>query len=299
MMFENVVGHTAVKERLEGWFLADKVSHAYIFSGKRGVGKTTMARAFAQLLTNGSAADIIHITNEHYGIDSKTDIVAVDTIRAAAADMYMKPYFADKRVFIISSAEKMNVQAQNALLKIFEEPPAYCVIILVTQNDNMLLQTIRSRAITVRFSALEDSLVKDYVLKQGINAPEVVIRLSSGSIGTALELGENQELHDVLDTFVGMFKNIGNKSAYSVYSLIDYLQREKKNYEVLFDIMLIMLKDSLPGNKSELSIQGLNNKKVVRIIELVENTRNSFSFNADYNMAVSEMMLNILGEVNG
>lgn len=299
MMFENVVGHSVVKQRLEGWLSAGKVSHAYIFSGKRGVGKTTTAKEFAQLLTNGSAADIIHITNEHYGVESKSDIVAVDTIRAAAADMYMKPYFADKRVFIISSAEKMNVQAQNALLKIFEEPPAYCVIILVTQNDNMLLQTIRSRAITVRFGGLDDSLVRDYVLKQGVNAPEVVIKLASGSIGMALELGENEELHDVLDTFVGMFKNIYTGTASCAYSLIDYLQREKKNYEVLFDIMLIMLKDSLPGNKSELSIQGLNNKKVVRIIEIIENTRNSFAYNADYNMAISEMMLNILGEVNG
>ena len=299
MMFENVVGHSVVKQRLEGWFLSGTVSHAYIFSGKRGVGKTTMAKDFAQLLTDGSAADIIYVTNEHYGVESKSDIVAVDTIRAAAADMYMKPYFADKRVFIISSAEKMNVQAQNALLKIFEEPPAYCVIILVTQNDNMLLQTIRSRAVTVRFGALDDGLVKDYILKQGVNAPDVVVRLASGSIGMALELGENEELHDVLDTFVAMFKNIGTGTADCAYSLIDYFQREKKNYEVLFDIMLIMLKDSLPGNNSDLSIQGLNNKKVVRIIELVENTRNSFSFNADYNMAVSEMMLKILGEVNG
>ena len=299
MMFENVVGHSAVKQRLEGWVLNSKVSHAYIFAGKRGVGKTTMAKDFAQLLTNGSIADITFVTNEHYGIDSKSDIVAVDTIRAAAADMYIKPYLADKRVFIIPAAEKMNVQAQNALLKIFEEPPAYCVIILITQNDNMLLQTIRSRAITVRFGAVEDNLVRECVSKYGVNSSDVIIRLASGSIGMALELGENEELHDVLDTFVDMFKNISVGTASCTYSLIDYLQREKKNYEVLFDIMLVMLRDSLPGNKSDLSINGLSNKKIVRMIELVENTRNSFSFNADYNMAVSEMMLNILGEVNG
>lgn len=299
MMFENVVGHSDVKERLQGWISGGKVSHAYIFTGKRGVGKTTAAKDFADVLTNGSRADVTFVTNEHYGIESKTDIVAVDTIRAAAADMYMKPYLADKRVFIISSAEKMNVQAQNALLKIFEEPPVYCVIILVTQNDNMLLQTIRSRAVTVRFGAVDDNLVKDYVTKRGVNASDIIIRLASGSIGMALELSANEDLRDVLDTFVGMFKNIGNGTAACIYSLIDYFQREKKNYEVLFDIMLIMLRDTLLGNDTDLAIDGLNNKKTVRIIELVENTRNSFSFNADYNMAVSEMLLNILGEVNG
>ena len=124
MMFESVAGHSDVKQRLESAVLNGKVSHAYIFSGKRGVGKTTMAKAFADVLTNGSVADVTLVTNEHYGVETKSDIVAVDTVRAASADMYMKPYLADKRVFIIPDAEKMNAQAQNALLKIFEEPPS-------------------------------------------------------------------------------------------------------------------------------------------------------------------------------
>lgn len=299
MMFESVTGHSDVKQRLESSVLNGKVSHAYIFAGKRGVGKTTMAKAFADVLTDGSIADVTVVTNEHYGVETKSDIVAVDTVRAASADMYMKPYLADKRVFIIPDAEKMNAQAQNALLKIFEEPPAYCVIILITQNDNMLLPTIRSRAVTVRFGALCDSQVRDYVTKNGVNASDIVIRLASGSIGMVQELSDNEELEDVLGTFVELFKRVGTGTAECIYSLMDYFQREKKNSEVLFDIMLVMLRDTMLGIKSDLVIDGLNNKKLVRIIELVENTRNSFSFNADYNMAVSEMLLNILGETNG
>lgn len=299
MMFGTVVGHCDVKQRLESSVLNGKVSHAYIFAGKRGVGKTSMAKAFAHVLTDESVADITVVTNEHYNVDTKSNIVAVDTVRAASADMYMKPYLSDKRVFIIPDAEKMNAQAQNALLKIFEEPPGYCVIILIAQNDNMLLPTIRSRAVTIRFGALSDSQVKNYVAKNGVNASDVIVRLASGSIGMALELCENEELSDVLNTFVEMFKQIGNGSASCTYALIDYLQKEKKNYEALFDIMLVMLRDTMLGCKTDLVIPGLNNKKIVRIIEMVENTRNSFSFNADYNMAVSEMLLNILGETNG
>ena len=121
MMFESVIGHENVRQRLEKSIISNKISHAYIFAGKRGVGKKTVANAFADILTNGSIADVITVTNEQYGIESKSDIVSVDTIRAASADMYMKPYLADKRVFIIPDAEKMNAQAQNALLKIFEE----------------------------------------------------------------------------------------------------------------------------------------------------------------------------------
>lgn len=299
MMFEGVTGHSEVKKRLESSVLSGRVSHAYIFSGKRGVGKTTMAKAFSDVLTDGSVADVTLITNEHYGVETKSDIIAVDTVRAASADMYMKPYLAEKRVFIIPDAEKMNAQAQNALLKIFEEPPAYCVIILITQNDNMLLQTIRSRAVTVRFGELSDDAVKDYASKKGLSVQDVVIRLASGSIGLMCELLENEELDDILDTFVGMFKKIGSGRAENIYPIIDYFQREKKNSEILFDVMLVMLRDTMLGINSDLSIDGLSQRKVVRIIELVENTRNSFSFNADYNMATSEMLLNILGETNG
>ena len=299
MMFESVIGHENVKQRLVNSIANNKISHAYIFAGKRGVGKKTVANAFADILTNGSIADVITVTNEYYGVDSKSDIVSVDTIRAASADMYMKPYLADKRVFIIPDAEKMNAQAQNALLKIFEEPPSYCVIILITQNDNMLLQTIRSRAITVRFGALDDSMVKDYAQNSGITVSDVMIRLAFGSIGIIKELSENEELDTLIGEFVDLFRQVGKGTAQCTYSLIDYFQREKKNSEVLFDIMLIMLRDTMLGVSSDLVIEGLNNKKTVRFIELVENTRNSFSFNADYNMAVSEMFLNMLGETNG
>ncbi len=299
MIFENVIGHSGVKQQLETAVKTAKVSHAYIFSGKRGVGKTTMAKAFADVLTDSSVADVTVVTNEHYGIDSKTDIVSVDTVRVASADMYMKPYLADKRVFIIPNAEKMNAQAQNALLKIFEEPPAYCVIILVTQNDNMLLQTIRSRAITVRFGELTDNQVRDYMKSCGADIPEVIVRIASGSIGMAKSLCENEELGNVLNNFVDLFGAIGKGSAVNTYSLIDFMQKEKNNYEPLFDIMLVMLCDTLHNKEGGLKIDGLNSKKTVRLIELVEKTRNSFSFNADYNMAISEMMLNILGETNG
>lgn len=298
MIFEKIVGHSQVKKQLETAIKTDKVSHAYIFAGKRGVGKATTAKVFADVLTEGSIADVTFVTNEHYGIESKTDTVSVDTVRAASSDMYIKPYLANKRVFIIPNAEKMNIQAQNALLKIFEEPPSYCVIILVTQNDNILLPTIRSRAVTVRFGELTDNQVRDYLSKNGIDASEVIVRIASGSIGMAKSLCENEELSDVLNNFVDLFKDVGKGTSQLTYSLIDFMQKEKTNYEPLFDIMLVMLRDTLHGKQGSLKIDGLSIKKAVEIIELVEKTRNSFLYNADYSMAISEMMLNILGETN-
>lgn len=299
MIFEHVKGHDDVKSRLCAAIRGDKVSHAYIFAGKRGVGKTTTALDFAKALTGGSGADVTVVTNAQYDTDTKSEAVSVKTVRSASADMYKKPYAADKRVFIIPEAEKMTPQAQNALLKVFEEPPSYCVIILITQNDNMLLQTIRSRAVTIRFGALADRYVEEYLESKGVHKSSVLVRLAAGSIGMAADMSENEDLCDVLDTFVGMFKKIGSGKCADTYGLISYFQREKKNAEVLFDIMLIMLRDTMLKINSDLSVGDLTPAKAVRITEKVENTRNSFSFNANYDLAVSEMLLDILGEVNG
>lgn len=298
MSFDQITGHNEIKERLINSIKCDKVSHAYIFVGKRGVGKMTTAVAYANMLTNGCESDITIVTNEFYGVESKSDAISVNTVRAASADMYKKPYMADKRVFIIPNAEKMNASAQNALLKIFEEPPHYCVIILVTQNDSMLLPTVRSRAVTVRFASLDDNDVKKYLCNNSINYSDIIIRLASGSIGMALDMCKNEELEGVTDGFVSLFGNIGLRTAYNTYQIISYLQKEKKYYEVLFDIMLIMLSDTLLKKDGGLIIEGLNQRIIVKIIEVVENTRNSFSYNANYDMAVNEMMLNILGAVN-
>ena len=222
MIFDAIKGHNDVKKHLETAVSCNKVSHAYIFAGKRGVGKTTTALAFADALTEGSKVDVTLVTNAQYDTESKSEAVSVKTVRAASADMYVKPYAADKRVFIIPDAEKMTPQAQNALLKVFEEPPSYCVIILITQNDNMLLQTIRSRAVTIRFGALCDADVESYLGAMEVSKSPVLVRLAAGSIGMALELCSNEDLHDVLGTFVGMFKKIGSGNSSDAYGIISY-----------------------------------------------------------------------------
>lgn len=298
MIFDEIKGHSEIKRRLEYALESGRVSHAYIFSGKRGVGKKTTAYAFADALTDGSRADVTVVTNELYDAASKSDSVSVKAVRAAAADMYKKPYAADRRVFIFPDAEKMTPQAQNALLKTFEEPPAYCVIILVTQNDSMLLQTIRSRAVTVRFKELSDEDIAAYAAENSMDISPVIVRLASGSIGMARTLCSDGELCGILNEFVSLFCKISSGKAADIYRLIKYITNEKKNSEILFDVMLILLQGSISGSSFALSVGGLSAKKAARIAEIIENTRNSFSYNAGFDAAVSEMMLDILGAVN-
>jgi len=133
-----------------------KVSHAYIITGSVAGNRYDAAYDFAIKALDEQDQkghpDLVELTHE------KPGTISVDEIRSQVTDqLAIKPFRASRKVVIIDEAEKMTVQAQNALLKTIEEPPAYAVILLLTSAEQMLLETIRSRCITVRLSEEDDA----------------------------------------------------------------------------------------------------------------------------------------------
>lgn len=293
MMFDEIYGHDNVKQSLENTINNDTVSHAYIFCGKSGIGKTMMARAFANKLTGGSEVDIIFVTNEQYNVKEKVAL-SVETVRAARVDMYTKPYLSDKKVFIFPKSETMTTGAQNALLKVFEEPPPYCVIILLAQNENALLPTIRSRAVTIRFLPLPDSDVSQYLTDKYNNAESVIIRLASGSIADADNLMSQEETINLVRNFAAIFKKFSSTDKASIYEAISFFEKEKASYGVLLDVMSIMLRHTLLNDVAKddiIKLDGVKTGAAVKIIDGIENARRAIQTNRNYNMVVSELML--------
>lgn len=142
--FKDILGHEQIKEHFQNAAATGKVSHAYILSGEEGMGKKTLANAFAMTLLceeggrepcmqchackqvlSGNHPDLIYVTHE------KPASMGVDDIREQINDTIMvRPYSSQYKIYIVDEAQKMTVQAQNALLKTIEEPPAYAVIML-------------------------------------------------------------------------------------------------------------------------------------------------------------------------
>jgi len=294
MRLDNILGHNNIKKQLQTSIENGKVSHAYIFSGKKGIGKTMLAKAFADALTDKSVADVTVVTNEKY--DVKTVAFSVDTVRGARTEMYTRPYLANKRVFIFPQADTMTIGAQNALLKVFEEPPEYCVIILLAENDNLLLPTIRSRAITVRFAPLSDELVSEYLKQKYPNAKtDIVVKLAGGSILSADNLMSQEGLSEMLVEFMRLMRGISSPKIANVYAIINFLEREKANINVLFDVMLIMFRDTLLYKNEKSGTMAINDMRsgaVLKAIDFVEARRRSLSFNANFSIAISELLLN-------
>ncbi len=292
-MFDGIYGHDEIKERLESSVLNNTVSHAYIFCGSRGIGKTTVARKFAGELTRESVADTVFVTNEHYGVKGKAAL-SVDTVRAARVDMFTKPYLSEKKVFIFPDAHTMTAGAQNALLKVLEEPPSYCVIILITENEKVLLPTVRSRAVVLRFLPLPDSVIARYQAEKYGMQDNFAIRLASGSIAALDELvGDDGQLAAAKE-FAVIFKRFGASDKSCIYEAAAMFEREKEKCGILFDVMEIMLHDLLFDNNETddvLKLKGVTKGAALAIIDRLEKTAAAINQSRNYNIAVTELLL--------
>jgi DNA polymerase-3 subunit delta' len=203
---------------IESAFAGDKVAHAYIFAGPDGVGKFTTAREFAKLLLckkpvekgsftdscgkcescrafdAGSHSDFEHVYKElikftKEGKDKETPLdFPIDVVREFVIDkVNQKPAFSSRRVFVLSETENLNLQSQNCLLKVLEEPPSYCCIILICTRPEALLPTIRSRCQMLRFGPIDEEKIIEKLKQSGIGEKQAKFfsRLAEGSIGLA------------------------------------------------------------------------------------------------------------------
>lgn len=147
--------------------LAEGVTHAYLFHGPSGVGKRRTALLFAAELLGdlrrveqGSHPDL-------FVLEPVGDQIRIDEVRALRRDLHMRPYEASKRVYLIFSAETMNREAADALLKDLEEPPPYVVFVLIADELGPIAATIRSRCQPVSFHRLSEHAIHEEIVRRG------------------------------------------------------------------------------------------------------------------------------------
>ena len=206
MGFDSLLGNERLKENLRSSIGRGRISHFYLISGPQGSGKHTLARLLgaAILCKNadrpcGSCAacrkalgaghpDLITID------DPEKKTVPVDLIRQARADIYIRPNEADHKVYLFPRAQDMGLPGQNALLKVLEEPPAYGVFILLTDNPEKLLPTVRSRCTELALTALQPALLRRELQSRFPQASQEAISAaaarSGGFLGQAVTVLE-------------------------------------------------------------------------------------------------------------
>ena len=168
-MFENVVGNTKVKKILENAINNKTILHSYLFIGEEGIGKKLLAKEFAKTILctskDNKPCDICKScvefnsnNNVNFSIINEDGSgIKIEDIRNMQNKIAEKPINSEYKVYIIDDAELMRDDAQNCLLKTLEEPPEYVVIILITANENKILNTIKSRCMKLYFNKLENN----------------------------------------------------------------------------------------------------------------------------------------------
>jgi DNA polymerase-3 subunit delta' len=174
----------AEAKRLLRAAISEGPAHAYLFHGPGGVGKRTAALAFAAELIGESKRVTSGVHPDLYLVEPVGDQIRIDDIRALRRDLHMRPFEADRRVYVVYSAETMNEDAADALLKDLEEPPPYAVIVLVADDLGPLPETIRSRCQLVPFRRLSERAIREEIAARAPGlAPEEATALARVAAG--------------------------------------------------------------------------------------------------------------------
>lgn len=294
-MFEKIIGNEPIKEMLKTALKNKTISHSYLFVGIRGIGKKLLAQEFAKQILcleqnqNCRCKSCIEFESQNHPdymvIEPDGNSIKIEQIRFLQKKIQEKPIIASKKVYIINEAEKMTTEAQNCLLKTLEEPPEFATIILIGTQENLFLPTIKSRCMILKFMAIEDEKIKQYLQENYgvVGVPKNRLKLFQGSIRKAITLKDKQDDYDKIETLV---ENINQKDLLEIMQLAEGLYKAKEEIlEILEYINILLLEHAK------------TNYLYTNCIEIVENTKKRLKQNANYDMCIDNMLFNLWEEL--
>ena len=221
MGFEALLGNEQLKENLTAARRKGRMSHFYLLSGPRGSGKHTLAQLIAAAMLceskDGPCGVCRHCRKvlsgnhpDYITIDDPTKkTVPVDLIREARADIFVRPNEGARKIYLFPRAQDMGIPGQNALLKVLEEPPAYGVFLLLTDNPEKLLPTVRSRCVELKLRALPDDLLRRTLGGEFPDAEPgriaAAMMRSGGYLGQAREMLSGEGLSENAKNFAAAY----------------------------------------------------------------------------------------------
>ncbi|MCR5198534.1 MAG: DNA polymerase III subunit delta' [Prevotella sp.] len=276
MRFSDIVEQQQLKDHLQNALRTGHISHACLFSGDEGMGKKMFARTFARTLLcenrqerdgmieacgvcpscmmteAGTHPDLRELVHEKAAY-------AVDEIRdQLVRDIVLKPMKGEYRVYIIPEADIMNRQSQNALLKTLEEPPAYAVILLLSERPQALLQTILSRVVELPLRPVHDEAVERFLMEK-YRVPDYraheCAAFAEGNIGRAIRYAGDDSFRNMVEKTAALLKDL-----------------DRLTIPEITDRLLRILFPQAPGeeeDKKKKSIRDAGNRELSRLLDLL------------------------------
>jgi len=306
MYFNNILGQEFAKKYIINSIRNNKINHAYMFEGIDGIGKNLFAKELGKILMN---IDNVESSPDYISIDPTGSSIKIAQIRELQSDIIIKPH-SDYKIYVINNAQKMTVESQNALLKTLEEPPEYAIIILITNNKESLLPTIKSRCEIIKFLPISIMELKKYLMDKGIDEKRALLlaNFSRGSIEKALELSESADFTLMRDDIQNYIQHILDKNMIEILNIQSDMDKYKDKVTVLLDMMINYFRDMMMcmGNIDKdmiingdriTFIQNMSKKitysQVSKVIDIIEETKRKIRSNCNFNVSIQVMALNI------
>lgn len=320
--FKDVIGHEQTVLHMQNAIRQKKVSHAYLLSGEAGSGKRLLAEAFAKTLLceeggiapcgkcrscrqveSGNHPDFCIVARE------KASLGVKEIREQVTADAQIKPYSSAYKVYLIDEAEKMTEEAQNALLKTMEEPPAYVVFLLLVSRPELLLQTVLSRCISLPLHPVATDKIKQFLMeKRGVPdyLAESAAAFSGGLVGRAIQYAESETFLEQRSDVLHLVKYIDEMTMAEVMQAVKLFAAKREAANEYMEMLLLWYRDVLlfkatrdvnsllfvdeietvvvqAGKRSFENLQG--------IVEAIEQVKQRLKSNVNYENALELLLL--------
>ncbi len=329
MKFEDIVGNVGVKNQLIQAIYNQKPSQSYIFDGRNGIGKGSIANIFAMgLLCENFHDNPCEVCDSCTKILSKNhpdiyevfpDGASIKTKQIEALQEFImsKPFLADRKIIIIYCADLMTVPAQNKLLKTLEEPPSDSILILITENISALLPTVRSRCQIMSFQRLsKDEIANVLIDKYGIDSKNAVSQglLADGSLAVAIENIEDENVLNIRHESLLYLKSIIGNDISEMLLVADKLAENKEYLESALMSMKLWVRDivllklgidkQMLFNADDISqlqnvMDALQTYQWIQIIDNIEEARKQCKAYVQTGLVIEGLGLNIQEDING
>lgn len=307
--FEDIIGHDFVKKQIEKSINCGKFFHAHIICGEDGIGKSIIARIAAQTLLNKRKdkdyADII----EYRGIKGKKSI-GVNEVRMLTEEINKKPVEGDKKVIIVYNAQNITADGQNAFLKNIEEPPSGVFIMLLCDNLESILDTIKSRCQIYKLNRLSEGemylFLNKYYKKLSKEQLKPILAFSDGIPGRAQRFIDDDSLRKIRDFTQTILSNLSGKRKDEVLKYESFLMQYKDEWQEVFTCFLTYIRDAMiykETGKEELIInidkynfiqkisETFSYNKLGSIIEIIKDCRQKLNCNVNNALVFDYMLL--------
>ena len=316
MKLTNFIGNEKVIDRLSKLMESGRFPHALIIEGEEGIGKKTLAKDIAcALVCRGDdkpcgecsqckkAIAAIHPDISEYIPAGTANSFHVDTVRNIINDAYVQPNEADYKIYILANAHCMNQNAQNALLKILEEPPKYVVFILTTNSKSALLSTVLSRSVCVSLEGVDIERAANYITSHcenvDYNTAKKTVETFNGNIGKAIDSLQDSKTSELVDVCNKICKALTTSNEYEMMTLFSVFQKDRQGVVFACDLLKSIFRDALFAGESSEHISGqdesaallkssLSRQSLIKLINTCDELKSTALSNANNALLITK-----------